>query len=62
MKLEVAGKEEKDLKARSGQGLAARGIEANKILSARTGKEPWSHASTQLCSLLAKCYGPHLKC
>ena len=59
MKLEVAGKEEKDLKATSGQGLVARGIEVNKILPARTGREPRSHASTQLCSLLAKCDGPH---
>lgn len=58
MKLEVAGKEERDLKATSGLGLAA-GIEANKILPAGAGREPRSHASTQLCGLLAKSDAPH---
>lgn len=54
MTLEVAAKEEKVLKATSGQGLVVRGIEAHKILPARTGREPRSRASTQFCSLLAK--------
>lgn len=39
-------------------GLTA-GIKANKIFPAGTGREPRSHASTQLCSLLASCDGPH---
>lgn len=58
MKLEVPGKEERDLKATSGLSLAA-GIEANKILPAGNGREPRSHASTHLCGLLAKRNGPH---
>lgn len=58
MKLEVAGKEERDLKATSGLSLAA-GIEANKLLPAGNGREPRSRASTQLCGLLAKLDGPH---
>lgn len=58
MKLEVAGKEERDLKATSGLGLAA-GIKANKIFPAGAGMEPKSHTSTQFCGLLAKHDGPY---
>lgn len=47
MKLEVAGKEERDLKATSVLGLTA-GIKANKILPAGAGRERRSHASTEL--------------